>query len=204
MTGYELAKHFDESAGRVWHAQHPQIYTELRALERDGFVEATAAQRGTKATKRSYFLTEDGCAELVRWINEVQVPARERDAAYLKATYFEFGSLENARRHFRAHLSAYRLLEQRWRTHVDELEKRDTDLLTLRMSRAPEVAHDALVAFKVHVYQGLVKRARSEVEWAQEGLSLVDRLERSAGVPADVPLAPPSPSQNHPRAAGDA
>ncbi|MGH3095881.1 MAG: PadR family transcriptional regulator [Streptosporangiales bacterium] len=195
MTGYELAKQFDESARRVWHAQHPQIYTELRRLEQEGLVEGTAAPRGTKAIKRTYFLTEDGCAELARWVGAEQQPARERDATYLKATYFEFGSIENARRQFRAHLEHYRLLEQQWCAHADQLDRRDTSLLQLRLSRTPEAAHDALVAFKVHVYRGLVERARTEVEWARSGLRLLDRLQRDADVAPDEPLAPPVPNR---------
>jgi hypothetical protein len=43
----------------------------------------------------------------------------------------------------------------------------------------PEDEHDAIVAYKVHVYRGLVERARVEVEWAREGLALVDRLDAS-------------------------
>lgn len=195
MTGYELAKQFDESARRVWHAQHPQIYTELRRLERLGLVRAAAAPRGTKATKRTYYLTEDGCDELARWVNEVQEPPLERDAAYLKASYLEFGSLENARRQFRAHLDHYQLLEQQWRAHADQLERRDTELLRLRLSRTPGASHDALVAFKVHVYRGLVERARTEVEWAQRGLKLLDELERNAGIASGDVLAPPAASR---------
>jgi hypothetical protein len=33
---------------------------------------------------------------------------------------------------------------------------------------------------KVHAYQGLVRQAMAEVEWAREGLRLVDRLEDAA------------------------
>ena len=32
MTGYTLAKHFDQSAAFVWHAPHSQIYPELRRM----------------------------------------------------------------------------------------------------------------------------------------------------------------------------
>lgn len=192
MTGYELAKQFDESARRVWHAQHPQIYTELRQLERKGLVDVAAAPRGAKATKRTYYLTEDGCDELARWVNEVREPPLEHDAAYLKASYLEFGSLENARRQFRAHLDHYQLLEQQWRAHADLLARRDTELMRLRLARTPDASHDALVAFKVHVYRGLVERARTEIEWAQRGLKLLDELERNSGIAPDEPLAPPT------------
>ena len=33
MTGYTLAKQFDQSAAFVWHAPHSQIYPELRRLK---------------------------------------------------------------------------------------------------------------------------------------------------------------------------
>lgn len=92
MTGYELAKQFDVSAAHVWHARHPQIYTELRRLEAEGLVESQEAPRGEGATKRPYFLTDAGCEELLRWLTVIEEPTRERDAALLKATYFEYGS----------------------------------------------------------------------------------------------------------------
>lgn len=36
MTGYTLARYFDQSAAYVWHASHSQIYPELRRLESEG------------------------------------------------------------------------------------------------------------------------------------------------------------------------
>jgi hypothetical protein len=41
----------------------------------------------------------------------------------------------------------------------------------------------------VHVYRGLIERAKHEVEWASEGLRLVDRLERDAGGQGSAGLA---------------
>jgi DNA-binding PadR family transcriptional regulator len=86
MTGYELTKQFDQSADRVWHATHPQIYTELRRLEGAGLVTAREVPRGpkAKAVKRAYALTEEGGAELRRWVAEIEAPQRVRDVAYLR------------------------------------------------------------------------------------------------------------------------
>jgi DNA-binding PadR family transcriptional regulator len=200
MTGYELAKQFDVSAAYVWHARHPQIYTELRRLEAEGLVESEEAPRGEGATKRPYFLTDAGCDELLRWLTEIQEPARERDEALLKATYFEYGSFDLARRHLRAHRDHHRRREAHWARHVDDLERRDTALLRARLAHAPRHAHDAIVAYKVHVYRGLTERARHEVRWAEEGLALVDRLEREAGTGPDEPVHRPTPLRHHPTA----
>lgn len=204
MTGYELAKQFDASAGYVWHAHHPQIYGELRRLEADGLVEAEEAPRGEGATKRPYFITDGGCEALTAWLHEIAVPPRERDAAYLKATYFEYASYDLARRQLRAHRDHHARVAAHWSAHADQLEARDTTLLRRRLAHAPAHAHAAIVAYKVHVYRGLTDRARLEVRWAQDGLALVDRLERDAPPPDDVapdePVVRPVSSPRHPSA----
>ncbi len=181
MTGYTLAKQFDQSAAFVWHAPHSQIYPELRRLEEAGLIAGHEESRGIRGTKRTYAITDEGRAELQRWVAELSPPPRERDGAYLKATYFEFGSFANARRQFQAHLAHHRQQQRQWEAHVEQLENRDTSLLRLRLAAWPEDLHDAIVAYKAHVYRGLVTRARSEVEWARSGLDLVDRLEVAAG-----------------------
>jgi PadR family transcriptional regulator, regulatory protein AphA len=190
MTGYELAKQFDTSVAYVWHAPHSQIYPELRRLEAGGFVTATELPRGERGTKRAYSLAPDGAEELRRWVTDVDTPARPRDAAYLKATYLEYASYDDARRQFREHRDHYRQLQAHWERHVAALERRETALLQRRLEAAPESAHDAIAAYKVHTYQGLVDRARTEVAWAERGLDLVDRLARRGTTPPGEPVHP--------------
>ncbi|GHH79197.1 transcriptional regulator [Streptomyces sulfonofaciens] len=179
MTGYELAKQFDQSADRVWHATHPQIYTELRRLESAGLVTARELPRGpkAKAVKRAYALTEAGSAELLRWVAEIEPPQRVRDVACLKATYFEYADPGTVRRQFESHRDHFREQQQRWERHVEQLRTRRTELLSRRLAVAPQEDHETIVAYKVHAYQGLVERARTEVAWAERGLALVDELE---------------------------
>ncbi|HVV09802.1 PadR family transcriptional regulator [Amycolatopsis sp.] len=177
MTGYELAKQFDQSAERVWHAPHPQIYTELRRLEAEEFVVADERPRGTKAVKRAYRITGAGGAELRRWVSEVETPQRVRDVAYLKATYFEYIAPETVRRQFELHKAHHQEQLQRWERHVAQLRAHETELLQRRLASAPESRHEAIVAYKVHVYEGMAARARTEIEWAERGLGLVADLE---------------------------
>jgi hypothetical protein len=48
----------------------------------------------------------------------------------------------------------------------------------------PAELHEALVAYKVHVYRGLADRARHEARWARRGIALVDALSAAqAGKP---------------------
>ncbi|MEV0621579.1 PadR family transcriptional regulator [Nonomuraea sp. NPDC050404] len=185
MTGYELAKQFDQSVAYVWHAQHSQIYTELRRLEAEGMVVAETLARGDKAlaTKRAYTLTAEGLAELRRWVREVEEPPAVRDPAYVKATYLEYGSFQEARAQLRAHRAHYEALRDRYELHADELARRETALLRRRLAGSPAASHDAIVAFKVHAYRGLIARTQTEIEWANRGLELVDRLEDGGSVP---------------------
>lgn len=190
MTGYELAKQFDQSVAYVWHAPHSQIYPELRRLEAERLVVAHELPRGpnAKATKRAYALTPDGAAELTRWVAEITPPPSTREVAYLKATYFEYASPETARRQFAEHLAHFREQQRRWERHIEQLEARATALLRRRLSRAPDRSHQAIVAYKVHVYRGLVDRAKAEVAWARRGLQLVDELAAAAHRPNNEPM----------------
>jgi PadR family transcriptional regulator, regulatory protein AphA len=193
MTGYELAKHFDASVSSVWHASHPQIYPELKRLEDEGLVQAVSTPRGPRGTKRTYSITPAGCADLQHWLEDVQPPALERNAAYLKATYLEYASFDAARQQFEEHLLHYQRLERQWSAHADDLQRRNTALMRERLRRAPEGAHDAIVAYKTHVYSGLIARAQAEVDWAQRGLELVERLKDEVGADWEFRLSCPTP-----------
>jgi DNA-binding PadR family transcriptional regulator len=205
MTGYELAKWFDQSVAYVWHAQHSQIYTELRRLESEGLVVAETLPRGEKAlaTKRAYALTQAGAEELRRWVGRVEQPPGLRDPAYVKATYLEYGSYAEARAQFRAHRAHYEALRDHYELHVEQLERRATALLRRRLARAPQAAHDAIVAYKAHAYRGLIERAKTEIAWAERGLELVDRLAATSGdrVPGDESVLPPAAAQGRPESA---
>jgi PadR family transcriptional regulator, regulator of vanillate utilization len=176
LTGYDLTKHFDRSAANVWHAPHSQIYPELRKLESAGLVTAQSVARGDHGVKRTYSITKAGLDVLVEWVEEATPPAPVRDDFHLKATYLEYGSFANARRQFEAHLDYHEELRRRWDVHVQVLEQRSTALMRRRLEVMPEELHEALVAYKVHVYRGLAERARHEARWARQGIALVDTL----------------------------
>jgi len=191
MTGYELAKQFDASVTYLWHAPHSQIYPELRRMEAEGLIEGEALPRGERATKRAYSLTARGGEALVEWVRRLERPARVREPAYLQATYFEYESFDETRHHFEKHRDHHRAVQKHWQQHVARLQRHDTELMRRRLDGAPEAAHDAIVAYKVHAYEGLIERARAEVAWAERGLALVDRLEHTSRIPAGRPVVRP-------------
>jgi PadR family transcriptional regulator AphA len=72
LTGYELTKAFDRSVNFLWHAVPGQIYPELSRLAAAGLIRQTST--GPRGAKRLE-ATEEGIAELRRWITDVE-PAR--------------------------------------------------------------------------------------------------------------------------------
>lgn len=69
-SGYELAHRFDRSIGYFWTATHQQIYRTLRAMVDDGWVHVTPVAQEGRPDKKVYTVSEQGRAELARWIAE--------------------------------------------------------------------------------------------------------------------------------------
>lgn len=65
-SGYELTRTFEASLQQhAWHARHSQIYPELNKLADEGMVAVVGS--GSR-NRRTYDLTDDGRAELQRWL----------------------------------------------------------------------------------------------------------------------------------------
>jgi DNA-binding PadR family transcriptional regulator len=67
MSGYGLARLFERTLARAWPARHPQIYPALAELEEHGLLRVI--ETGPRRRK-TYAVTEDGIAEVQRWLRE--------------------------------------------------------------------------------------------------------------------------------------
>lgn len=176
MTGYDVYRYFDGSVAYMWYAPHTQIYPELRRMEDDGLVSSEEVARGERGRKRRYHITEAGLEEFRRWVNQPAPIHRERDVHKLKAAYYEWARPEAARRQLQAHIDYYEQWCEQWEQLVVALEAREVPLLRKRLAQAPPEQHDEIIRFKVFAYRGMIARARTEIEWAREGLALIDEL----------------------------
>jgi DNA-binding PadR family transcriptional regulator len=80
--GYQLKTAFEATTGGVWTLNIGQVYTTLDRLARDGRVEAGP---GDDAGRRTYSITEEGRAELTRWLGASPADAPPpRDELLLK------------------------------------------------------------------------------------------------------------------------
>ncbi|MCE5215030.1 MAG: PadR family transcriptional regulator [Methanobacterium sp.] len=68
MTGYQLKKVFDESISHVWAASLSQIYRDLSALEKKGYLSSNIEKQEDRPDKKIYTLTEAGKAVFISWL----------------------------------------------------------------------------------------------------------------------------------------
>jgi len=177
MTGYDLVRYFDDSVGYVWSAPQSQIYPELRRMERAGLVRATVTKRGPRAQKRVYAITVAGEKHLREWVRTSHDYGPDRDAFRLKAVFFDLASFEDVRKHLIGHEAYFERRSAQWSERAEALRALNTPLLKRRLEKRPTEEHDAIALFKAHAFDGQTRRAQAEIDWAREGLRLVDRIE---------------------------
>ncbi|HEX8966982.1 MAG TPA: PadR family transcriptional regulator [Chloroflexota bacterium] len=190
LTGYDLVRHFQGTVGYLWSAPQSQIYPELRRMEAEGFVQARIAPRGRRAQKRIYSVTEAGMAELRRWASEfIPLPAH-RDPVHLKAAFFDLAPLDSVREQLRAHVAQYQWRVDQWLAREQAIRERRAELLEVWLARQPVDEQADIIALKIHALEGLIARARAEIAWARQGLSLCDEIEtrRTSQVAPDEPI----------------
>ena len=95
-SGYDLLKLFEKSMANVWPATQSQLYGELNKLADAGLIEVSdVGPRGRK----EYRITEDGRAELRRWVANPQHDPPFRDAGLLRVFLLGEVPLAQAREH---------------------------------------------------------------------------------------------------------
>lgn len=176
LSGYDLQKQFSLSVGHVWHAPDSQIYPELRKMEAEGLIEGEEQARGQRGTRRVYHVTEAGELAYRAWMQSPLDYQRVRDPAHLRAAYLETTTPEAARTFFVRHIAEWEGELEQWQQELRRIDARDNPMLVRRLAVTPPQDHERTVAFKRFTYEGLVDRARIEIEWAHRGLELVNRL----------------------------
>ncbi|MEN6553831.1 MAG: PadR family transcriptional regulator [Methanobacterium sp.] len=86
LTGYGLKKIFDKSISHVWAASLSQIYRELSALEKKGYVQSTIKKQEDRPDKKIYNITEEGKNAFQEWLKDFSgtFSSTKRDEFMLK------------------------------------------------------------------------------------------------------------------------
>ena len=108
MTGYELAKTFDNSIGFFWKADHQQIYRELTKLRDRGHIQGREVVQSGKPNKLVYTLTLEGRAALRHWAARPSVPASIKDDLLVRLYALDEVDVEPLRTDLMARLEHHR------------------------------------------------------------------------------------------------
>ncbi len=79
---HKLTKRFNAAIGYFWQATHQQIYRELAALEKQGYIERVPSS--SPSTEKLYALLPEGRDALTTWIIQPSEPGVLREDLLLK------------------------------------------------------------------------------------------------------------------------
>jgi len=88
--GYDLARHFADGQplGGVLRLEPGMLYHHLKKLAKAGWLTSTVEPQGARPPRQVYRITDDGRAELERWLREPVVRTREIRLEFLVKLYF--------------------------------------------------------------------------------------------------------------------
>lgn len=166
-TGYDLKNAFRERVGHFWSAELSQIYPTLKRLEERGLLRSRLEPSRKGPNRRVYTLTEEGRAEVSRWVGGDPAVGTER-FAYLAQLYF-MDSIGDIRQ-TRAFMTALRDHMARWLAQLEALE---AEIMTAH-GDAPERYGDAGFHQFATLRMG-IRSIGSKVAWCDETLAAIDR-----------------------------
>lgn len=171
-TGYDLKNAFSQSARHFWSAELSQIYPTLKRLEQRGLLRSRVEPSPKGPNRKVYWLTDEGRAELLRWLHAGPAVGTER-FAYLAQLYFmdALGNLQETR----AFMTALRESLVRWLAQLQAVERE----VVAAHGGAPEHYSDG----GFHRFAALrmgIHSVGAKVAWCDETLAAIDRRLASA------------------------
>jgi PadR family transcriptional regulator AphA len=167
MTGYELDKAFKSSLDFFWQAQTSQIYRELTAMEKQGWLSSEIIVQTDKPNKKLYTLTPEGKAELLNWLSEnsIEDDIRVRDAFLVKL--FFSGEIDNA-----ANIEKMKLFKKACEISLQKMA--ETEITIADCGRQLEDKHHmvywgATASFGTYYYEMCI-------QWAEDTIKKLEDL----------------------------
>ena len=157
-SGYDLMKVFDQSLAFVWPATQSQLYGELNRLADDDLI--VVSHQGPRGRK-DYTITEQGRAELERWITDVEPDRVRRNDAMLRVFFLGTVGPDQAKAYLEREAAVHESLEQ-----LLETIARDTDWDTNDFNRYGHL-----------VIESGQRYAHAQAEWARWAATRVDELD---------------------------
>ena len=166
MTGYELDKTFRSSLSFFWKATTSQIYRELDAMERAGWLTSTQVIQSAKPNKRVYSLTDAGEEEFRSWLaapgEDIAAAMGVRSAFLMRVFFAGETSTEESVALLRAYHGQCREHKDGMGAAFDAIARRESDPEYARKAR-----HWKIAALFGEAYY------RIGMEWAEQAIALL-------------------------------
>lgn len=122
--GYELKREYDARFAGERPLAYGQVYATLARLLKNGLVEEAGTESGDGPDRKRYAITEDGVADVERWLSQAEQPAE-----YLQSNLYTKVVLA-----LMTDRSAHQILDAQREAHLVKMReltqrKRDGDLL---------------------------------------------------------------------------
>ncbi len=125
---------------------------------------------GPKSTKTRYSITDSGVLAFREWMDSPLDYAPVRDAAHMRAAYFEWADPDSARDCLRRHIDHYADQIACWTVVRAAIVDATNATIAVRLRKYPAEEHERIVAFKAFAYDGLMRAVRSKSNGRGRGL----------------------------------
>lgn len=175
MSGYDLARAFDQSLGFFWHASHQQIYRELKNLSERGWVQSRAEQQASRPDRFLYSLTATGRQALDDWVlqSDRMRIQETKDELYIKLYNLSTSNLDYVIDRLRARRQA--MMERLY--------------LYERIRRRHYADPEHLPLRRKGIYLALlsgINQGRMYLAWCDEALALISDDPPETGAPPNT------------------
>lgn len=175
-SGYTLGQKFADGAGAMWEALPSQIYPELVRMEKAGLIKGET-DRSDKLNRRVYRVTPNGRAALREWVEaDASAHPAERDAERVRFLFLDRSDPAVIREHAERYRAHYENRLALWRADRDAIAAGTHERMRDRLADAPGDEHRFVTGMKWFAFEGLVRRAETEIRWASDLLAWLDTL----------------------------
>ena len=168
MTGYEMVKEFNESLAYFWHASPQQIYKELDAMEKSGWLVSERIMQTEKPNKRVYSITLKGKEALVDWVSSpddgVNKFMQGKNLFLMRLAFAGEGSDENVLQMLYEFRNQYLSFAQKMENiNMDEMIVEEEAVL----------GHKVMKYWKIVALHGeIIRKAR--LEWVEKAIAILE------------------------------
>ena len=153
-NGYELNAVFNDNDERAWNASPSQVYSELTKMEKLGLIEVSDR---TERRATSYAITDDGRAEIERWLTQDEPDHTIRDDVTMRLLSMWTLDERTARHLIEAEITFQRRRERALRTKLQTFEQLSENTKVWRNRRAVHILWLTQTTTTIAWLEGLIE-----------------------------------------------